>query len=72
MIFNEIEQPRSAPLKTWLSAKAKERHQPLGDTWQAEATPPVERRASQEVLPVEDNMKNATPHSQFISFSHLS
>ena len=72
MILDQSEQPRSAPLKTRRSAKAKERYLPFGDTWRAKATPSVDRRESQEVLPIEDNMKNATPHSQFISFSHLS
>ena len=40
----------------------EEMHLSLGDIRQAEVTPPMERRASQEILPVDDSMKSNTPH----------
>ena len=46
----------------------KERHLLPGDIRQAEVAPPMEHRASQEILLVEGSMKGATPHFHFIIF----
>ena len=47
---------------------AEERHLPSGDTKRTKATTLVEHRAFEEILPVDNGMKNNTPHFQFTSF----
>jgi len=47
---------------------AKERHLPLGDARQTEVAPPMEHGALEKILPVDNGMKNNTPHFQFTSF----
>jgi len=47
---------------------AEERHLPPRNARWTEVAPSIEHRASQEILLVDDNMKNVTPHFQFISF----
>ena len=41
---------------------AEERHLPLGDARQAEVTPPIEHRAPEKILQVDDGTNNNTPH----------
>ena len=41
---------------------AEERHLPSRNARQTKATPPVEHGALEEILPVDNGMKNNTPH----------
>jgi len=41
---------------------------PPGDARRVKVAPPVEHEALEEILPVDNGMKNNTHHFQFISF----
>lgn len=47
---------------------AKERHLPPGDIRRVEVASPMERQTPQEILLVEGNVKDNTPHIQFNFF----
>ena len=41
---------------------AEERHLPPEEARRTKVTPPVEHRALEEIIPVDNGMKNNTPH----------
>ena len=47
---------------------AEERNLPPGDARRAKVAPPMEHGAFEEILPVDNGMKNNTPYFQFTSF----
>ena len=46
----------------------EERNLSPGDVRRAKVASPVEHRALEEILPVDNGTKNNTPHFQFTSF----
>ena len=47
---------------------AEEGNLPPGDARWAKVAPPVEHRALEEILPIDNGTKNNTPYFQFASF----